>query len=33
MPEKKLKNQGQVTQIIGPVVDIEFTEGDLPQIK
>ena len=33
MPEKKLKNQGQVTQIIGPVVDIEFTEGDLPQLN
>ncbi len=23
---------GRVTQVIGPVVDVEFAEGDLPEI-
>ena len=23
---------GQVTQIIGPVIDVEFPEGNLPEI-
>ncbi len=25
-------NEGKVIQVIGPVVDVEFTEGDLPEI-
>ena len=32
MAEKK-QQFGQVIQIIGPVVDVEFAEGDLPQIN
>ncbi len=31
MTEKK--NQGTITQIIGPVVDIEFASGQLPKVK
>lgn len=33
MTEKQIKNQGQIIQIIGPVVDVEFTDGDLPQLN
>ena len=25
-------NVGQITQVIGPVLDVEFESGDLPQI-
>ena len=25
--------QGRITQVIGPVVDVEFPEGDLPEIN
>lgn len=30
--EKKYKNIGKVVEVIGPVVDVEFSEGDLPDI-
>lgn len=33
MTEKQIKNQGKIIQIIGPVVDVEFTDGDLPQLN
>ena len=26
------KNEGLITQIIGPVIDIEFQQGELPEI-
>ena len=26
------KNEGLITKIIGPVIDIEFQQGDLPEI-
>jgi F-type H+/Na+-transporting ATPase subunit beta len=25
-------NQGTITQIIGPVIDVEFAEGELPAV-
>jgi len=30
MVETSTKNTGYVTQIIGPVLDIRFSEGNLP---
>jgi F-type H+-transporting ATPase subunit beta len=27
-----VQSQGKVTQVLGPVVDVEFPPGDLPQI-
>jgi len=30
--EKNYKNVGKVIEVIGPVVDVEFTEGELPAI-
>lgn len=30
--EKKYKNIGKVVEVIGPVVDVEFSEGELPDI-
>jgi F-type H+-transporting ATPase subunit beta len=33
MAQNKDLNQGKVKRIIGPVIDIEFPEGKLPQIK
>ena len=32
MVETSTDNKGQVTQIIGPVLDIKFSEGNLPPI-
>ena len=26
-------NEGRVTQIIGPVIDVEFEDGNLPELK
>ena len=26
------KNEGLITQIIGPVIDVEFQQGELPNI-
>ena len=26
------KNEGLITQIIGPVIDVEFQQGELPEI-
>ena len=26
------KNEGLITQIIGPVIDVEFASGELPEI-
>ena len=26
------KNEGLITQIIGPVIDVEFAQGELPEI-
>ena len=26
------QNEGQITQIIGPVIDVEFPHGTLPEI-
>ena len=30
--EKNKTNEGQITQIMGPVVDVRFSDGDLPEI-
>ena len=27
-----MKNQGKVTEVIGPVVDVSFEESELPKI-
>ena len=32
-PTQTMKNKGSVTQIVGPVVDIEFAPGNLPEIQ
>lgn len=32
MDSKQSGNKGKVIQVLGPVVDVEFDEGDLPQI-
>ena len=26
------KNEGLITQVIGPVIDVEFQQGELPEI-
>jgi len=31
--EKNTNNIGKITQVIGPVVDVEFRDGVLPQIQ
>ncbi len=30
--ETLLKNEGLISQIIGPVIDVEFQSGELPEI-
>jgi F-type H+-transporting ATPase subunit beta len=30
--KKEYKNEGKIVEVIGPVVDVEFPEGDLPDI-
>ena len=27
------RNEGLITQIIGPVIDVEFAQGELPEIS
>ena len=30
---RKLMNKGRIVQIMGPVVDVEFADGELPYLK
>ena len=32
MEERFIMNKGRITQVIGPVVDVEFEAGKLPEI-
>src|SRR3954469_22212856 len=32
MAEKNVKNVGKIVQVIGPVIDVEFEAGQLPEI-
>ncbi len=28
-----MENKGKIVQVMGPVVDVEFADGNLPRIK
>ena len=32
MMEKEIVNEGRIVQVIGPIVDVEFPDGNVPEI-
>ena len=33
LPERRIMEKGRITQVIGPVIDVEFAAGKLPMIR